>query len=220
MINKVLLNLSRWLVLFSALSYVPMYSQTTIFVKRTKIVNNGSVRNVNDDGHYLTFYNDVCYVSDADGYAVGDDKLDYYRTDGDIDCYYGNAGFGPCHFFVASNRSRINEKRGDIIYVYEKCSPSTQVARRKIVKKQVMPETTVPTVTHDSPKPQQPVRIKTQRRTCLSCNGTGRLPDRKEYGIQYDPTEEKWCDICNEVTFIHTHRKPLCPACYGKGYIE
>ena len=59
------------------------------------------------------------------------------------------------------------------------------------------------------------------RETCLACDGTGKGREIITYQPNYtgQPNDE-YCAKCGSVSSAHSHRTPICAACYGKGYIE
>lgn len=63
------------------------------------------------------------------------------------------------------------------------------------------------------------VDLKKIRKTCSTCKGTGKSPWAKDYPPAYGGERvSEWCSICNDYTYIHTHR--TCPTCRGTGSVE
>ncbi len=194
----------------------------TAFYKRTKIVNNGVQTPCNDDGHYITFTSSRAYDSDKDGYQLYGSNMKYSKTENDIKVYYGESYHGTCNWFTSLDNSRINVRLPDgKIYVYERCSPSSSVARRAAPQKSgaASPSTVVPTTpTYDnSYGTTTPSSSRKQRKTCPYCKGSGIGMDKITYAPGYD---EVWCDRCGKWGFKHYHQDMMCRTCYGKGYIE
>ncbi len=55
-------------------------------------------------------------------------------------------------------------------------------------------------------------------RTCPSCGGTGKGPDEITWAPNYTGTDNSvYCPQCGRTTAAHTHRRPMCRTCYGKG---
>lgn len=57
------------------------------------------------------------------------------------------------------------------------------------------------------------------RRTCPGCNGSGKGADQITYSPNYTDNS-RYCSTCGKTTFAHTHHRPMCRTCYGKGYVE
>lgn len=57
-------------------------------------------------------------------------------------------------------------------------------------------------------------------RTCPSCGGTGKGPDQITWAPNYTGTDNSvYCPQCGRTTSAHSHRRPTCPVCHGKGTI-
>lgn len=62
---------------------------------------------------------------------------------------------------------------------------------------------------------------KSSKRQCSFCNGTGRGADQITFSTNYTGYDNsRYCSTCGRVMDAHTHHKPLCRTCNGKGYIE
>ena len=58
------------------------------------------------------------------------------------------------------------------------------------------------------------------RRTCPSCNGTGKGMDKIHYSPNYTGEDNsRYCSQCGYTASAHTHIRQSCPVCYGKGYV-
>lgn len=62
---------------------------------------------------------------------------------------------------------------------------------------------------------------KSSRRTCPYCNGSGKGADQITYSPNYTGKDNsRYCSTCGKTTFAHSHHRPTCRTCYGKGYVE
>lgn len=62
---------------------------------------------------------------------------------------------------------------------------------------------------------------KRTTRTCPSCGGTGKGPDEITWSPNYTGTDNSvYCPQCGRTTAAHSHRRPMCRTCYGKGTIS
>ncbi len=58
-------------------------------------------------------------------------------------------------------------------------------------------------------------------RTCPGCNGSGKGPDQITYSPNYTGGDNsRYCSTCGRTMSAHTHHRPMCRTCYGKGRIE
>lgn len=59
------------------------------------------------------------------------------------------------------------------------------------------------------------------RRTCPGCNGTGKGADQITYSPNYTGRDNSiYCSTCGRTMSAHSHHRPICRTCYGKGYVE
>ena len=59
------------------------------------------------------------------------------------------------------------------------------------------------------------------RRTCTSCNGSGKGMSSKYYAPDYTgESSDYYCKECNSWGSRHTHLQSSCKVCNGKGYID
>ena len=58
------------------------------------------------------------------------------------------------------------------------------------------------------------------RRTCPSCNGSGKGMDQIHYSPNYTGGDNsRYCSQCGGTRPAHTHIRQSCQVCYGKGYV-
>lgn len=64
-------------------------------------------------------------------------------------------------------------------------------------------------------------RVSGGTRTCPGCNGSGKGADEITWAPNYTgSSSEQYCSQCGRTTAPHSHRRPMCRVCYGKGYIS
>lgn len=62
---------------------------------------------------------------------------------------------------------------------------------------------------------------RSSRRKCPGCDGSGKGPDQITYATDYTGNSSYvYCSTCGRTTSRHTHHRPDCRTCYGKGYVE
>lgn len=190
----------------------------TFFYKRSQIINRGNVKKVNDDAHYITFTQSVCYDSDKNGISINSSNLKFIKKQNDILCYYGNSFWGAdCYCYVSISKDRINFKKNNIIYVYEKINPKQNTA--KLRKEHAQNNIYIKSPLQNSTESNSSYRKK--RKKCPACNGEGKGIDQIIYTPNYTgKSNDIYCNICRRVMSNHTHHQSVCRTCHGKGYIE
>lgn len=135
--NKRLL-ISLFCGLFALLNQISAQRYTYYYVQTDWYDNNG-VKYRGSGNTYFTFYGNICYESDANGNTKSqivwklNSQQNGYRVykvnlDRTYDFAQGLHGvlYGNWHLAVTNDYSVINEKMGDITYVYKRQAPSTQ----------------------------------------------------------------------------------------------
>ncbi|MCM1332158.1 MAG: hypothetical protein NC248_06070 [Bacteroides sp.] len=205
------------------LSFNLVVTAETYYYKRVKIVSqNGKIRNVNDDSHYMTFTPTVCYDSDAHGNGTANYSMSYIKTENNIILYHGASFYGAdTYCYVSSDKNRINLKHDGITYVYAKTTETGNIATKRESRSSYSPGTPIiqgNDGTSSSQIPEQTTRRKAKRK-CPGCNGEGYLPEVIEYTATYT-VENEWCSKCGKYMLPHVHKRPLCRVCFGKKMIE
>ena len=199
-------------------------SAQTYYYERIAIVTDNIKRAASGDGHFITFTPKACYDSDINGYSEEFGVLMYEGvTDNNLHSYYGKSYFGNAYYFFASDRSRLNIKKGNgEILVYVRKSPPDGVVRSSRTRPA---SNSVPVfVPHENPDVSigtgdyVPAKKREKQSRygyydCTTCYGTGN------------------CQICggdgiwrNSLEGLTDHLCPVCPnssgrcaSCGGKG---
>ncbi len=59
------------------------------------------------------------------------------------------------------------------------------------------------------------------RRQCPGCDGSGKGADQITYAPEYTGTSSNvYCSTCGRTTSRHSHHRPLCRVCNGRGYVN
>lgn len=196
-------------------------SGQTYFYRRIKTVDESTGRQTarNDDAHYITFTSKGAYWSDKEGFAQDGRTLTYQGVNSGADTYTGNSFLGSGTLWRWSN-GRINHKIGNTVHVYERCSASTNAARRRKAPVSPNPGPSVtPAVT---PEPFVPgrVRYRKVRKQCTVCKGKGYTHETIEPTVQYVGSPDPWCEKCHRYMYAHYHKQHMCQRCYSKGWYE
>lgn len=192
----------------------------TYFYKRIKIVKNGQTYNTNDDGHYVTIGDNCIYDSDADGYCLDNSNMKYIKTKNGIKTFYGKSYYGLCFCFTSSDFQRLNLKDDQNIYVYVRCAPSSKVTHRPSSDESGNAPIMI-IAPGNITTPSSNSSTKNNRRSCPSCNGSGKSLDQITYSPNYTGKQlDEYCSTCGKWGSPHSHRRPMCRTCYGKGYLD
>lgn len=194
----------------------------TRLYKRVMIVQGGNKKSTNDDAHFITFNNNGCYVSDSNGYSTGDGLMKFVKNDNNLHCYSGTVDGQVADLFFSSDYSRLNIRKGDVTYVYQReAGKTTTASMRKSSGNSgnqnqgggvyFIPPAQQPTYDNSSSKP------KPTPRTCPGCNGTGIGLNHIKFLGGYD---KEYCSECGSVGYKHYHEKHRCRVCNGKGTVD
>lgn len=103
-------------------SYVFCYGQSTYYYRQEKIIDRHSkqVRNGdnNQSGMFITFNKKGCYDSDSEGYDAGNGFREEVSRNTKFITYIGTSYWGDAEFIATVDKSRINIRTADRIYVY------------------------------------------------------------------------------------------------------
>ncbi len=199
-------------------------SAQTFYYEQIAIVTNNIKRASSGDGHFITFTPKACYDSDINGYSEEFGVLMYEGvTDNNLHSYYGKSYFGNAYYFFASDRSRLNIKKGNgEILVYVRKSPPNGVVRSSRTRPS---NNSVPVIfphgnsdvgigkRNHVPEKRDERQSRYGYYDCTTCYGTGN------------------CQICggdgiwrNSLEGLTDHLCPVCPnssgrcaSCGGKG---
>lgn len=211
------------------LSGIALAEAQTWYYRRIKVVDEragGVQTSRNDDAHYITFNPQSCYASDGNGMAVNSAQaLRYVKRDNGIDIYWGTSIYGSdTYCYLDPLTGRVNMKCDGKVHVYERvANPAGCTAAARPASDPATPAVIIapsPGNNGGGSDPTPAQRRYAGRRQCPGCDGSGRLPDQITYGPQYVSAPDKWCDKCGRYMPNHSHRRPMCRVCNGKGYVE
>lgn len=212
-------------ILISFLLLLSFNGNAQIFYQRIAVEENGVRKSDVSDKMFVSFGKNVCYESDKDGFIVEKNYREYNGENANVIDYYGNSFFGEGHWYFTKDYSKLHIRLDNgRTYIYEKkIAPSGFLASNRYSNtnqsNQYQINIIVPTTSFEVNN--SPTNNSTIRRTCPSCNGTGKGLERIEYSPDYTGSGRyEWCSRCNRSMSPHTHIQQTCMTCYGKGYLE
>ena len=205
-----------FVVLFICTSCVS-YAQTYLY-KRIMIVQNNQRRNVNDDAHFLTFNNIGCYESNSDGFSDSGCLIKYIKDENNLHCYYGSGYWGTAHYYFSDNYSRLNIKKDDFVFVYQRELNNKTTASYRSVKSNNDGNVIVPynsgiiSLPESSSSSHSAPKARYGERTCPQCHGTGDCSGCHGKGYIISIYTQEYTDCPNCV-------RGKCSTCGGNGKI-
>lgn len=212
-------------ILISFLLLLPFYSNAQIFYQRIAVEENGERKSDMSDKMFVTFGKNVCYESDKDGLTIEKNYREYKGENSNVIDYYGKSFFGEGHWYFTKDYSKLHIRLDNgRTYIYEKrTAPSGFLASNRYSNVNQSNQCQInfmpPATTFETS--DNPINNGNTRRTCPSCNGTGKGLERIEYYPDYTGSGRyEWCPKCNRSMSPHTHIQQMCMTCYGKGFLE
>lgn len=211
-------------------------AQNTYYYKLTKQKIGGIISTNVEGGQFFTFVNNACYESDIEGISVGNGVMNYGLTEDGIKIYTGDSYYGYSALYVLADKSKINIKHNNDIYVYERVEVPDGITTCSLVKQRT------PNVNNNYyPCPINPVYVDNsqiynnqsfpqnnpvqetpiQRRKCVYCSGTGKREYNQSVPTFGLPDTRFYCNECGREFYRSSgHCHVVCGYCGGTGYAK